>query len=52
MLVCVCMLLVLPLPPLSSQVPASKFHELRYSVAYVLREMEDLEKKNILKLQD
>ena len=34
------------------QIPVSKFHELRYSVAYVLKEMEDLEKRNILKLQD
>ena len=34
------------------QVPISQFHEMRYSVAYVLKEMEDLEKRNILKLQD
>ena len=34
------------------QVAVSKFHELRYNVAYVLKEMEDLEKRNILKLQD
>lgn len=34
------------------QVPVSKFHELRYNVTYVLKEMEDLEKRNILKLQD
>ncbi|CAI8051104.1 COMM domain-containing protein 5 [Geodia barretti] len=34
------------------EIPVSKFHELRYSVAYVLKEMEDLEKRNILKLQD
>jgi len=30
----------------------SKFHELRYNVAYVLKEMEDIEKKSILKIQD
>ena len=34
------------------QVAVSKFHEMRYNVAYVLKEMEDLEKRNILKLQD
>ena len=34
------------------QVSSSKFHELRYNVAYVLKEMEDVEKKNILKIQD
>jgi len=34
------------------EVAVSQFHELRYSVAYVLKEMEDLEKRNILKLQD
>lgn len=34
------------------QVPVSKFHALRYSVAYVLKEMEELEERNILKLQD
>ena len=34
------------------QVTVSQFHELRYSVAYVLKEMEDLENRNILKLQD
>ncbi|KAK3099200.1 hypothetical protein FSP39_000932 [Pinctada imbricata] len=34
------------------KVPVSKFHELRYNVAYVLKEMEDLEKRNILKIQD
>lgn len=34
------------------EVPSSKFHELRYHVAYVLKEMEDIEKKNILKIQD
>ena len=35
-----------------TQVPVNKFHELRYNVSYVLKEMEDLEKRNILKLQD
>ncbi|CAH3035826.1 unnamed protein product [Porites lobata] len=34
------------------EVPLSKFHELRYNVAYVLKEMEEVEKKNILKIQD
>ena len=34
------------------QVPVSKFHELRYNIAYILKEMEDLEKRNILKVQD
>ena len=34
------------------QVPVSKFHELRYNVAFVLKEMEDLEKRSILKIQD
>ena len=28
----------------------SKFHELRYNIATVLKEMEDLEKRSILKL--
>ena len=37
---------------LCCQVTVSQFHELRYSVAYVLKEMEDLENRNILKLQD
>lgn len=36
----------------SFEVPVSKFHELRYNVAYVLKEMEDLEKRSILKIQD
>ncbi|XP_014671435.1 PREDICTED: COMM domain-containing protein 5-like [Priapulus caudatus] len=31
------------------EVPVSKFHELRYNVAQVLKEMEDLEKRHILK---
>ncbi|KAK7097600.1 COMM domain-containing protein 5-like [Littorina saxatilis] len=34
------------------EVPVSQFHQLRYSVAYVLKEMEDLEKRSILKIQD
>ncbi|XP_070554256.1 COMM domain-containing protein 5-like [Ptychodera flava] len=34
------------------EIPVSKFHELRYNVAYVLKEMEDLEKRSILKIQD
>lgn len=34
------------------EVPVSKFHELRYNVAFVLKEMEDLEKRNILKIKD
>lgn len=34
------------------EVSLSKFHELRYNVAYVLKEMEDIEKKSILKIQD
>lgn len=36
----------------SFEIPVSKFHELRYNVAYVLKEMEDLEKRSILKIQD
>ncbi|KAL3878306.1 hypothetical protein ACJMK2_030669 [Sinanodonta woodiana] len=36
----------------SFEVPVSKFQELRYNVAYVLKEMEDLEKRSILKIQD
>jgi len=34
------------------EVPVSKFHELRYNVAFVLKEMEDLEKRSILKIKD
>ncbi|XP_058968615.1 COMM domain-containing protein 5 [Pocillopora verrucosa] len=34
------------------EVSLSKFHELRYNVAYVLKEMEEIEKKSILKIQD
>lgn len=37
--------------PVSLQVPVSRFHELRYNVAFVLKEMEDLEKRSILKLE-
>ncbi|XP_071787508.1 COMM domain-containing protein 5-like [Asterias amurensis] len=33
------------------EVPVSKFHEMRYNVAYVLKEMEDLEKRSILKIE-
>ncbi|XP_061581858.1 COMM domain-containing protein 5 [Cololabis saira] len=34
------------------EVPVSKFQELRYNVAMILKEMNDLEKKSILKIQD
>lgn len=34
------------------EVPVSKFQELRYNVALILKEMNDLEKRNILKIQD
>ncbi|KAM4020435.1 COMM domain-containing protein 5 [Anomaloglossus baeobatrachus] len=34
------------------EVPVSKFQDLRYNVALLLKEMNDLEKKNILKIQD
>lgn len=34
------------------QVPVSKFQELRYNVALILKEMNDLEKRSILKIQD
>ncbi|XP_044161958.1 COMM domain-containing protein 5-like [Bufo gargarizans] len=34
------------------EVPVAKFQELRYNVALLLKEMNDLEKKNILKIQD
>ncbi|KAG5843613.1 COMM domain-containing protein 5 [Anguilla rostrata] len=34
------------------EVPVSKFQELRYNVALILKEMNDLEKKSILKIQD
>ena len=36
----------------SFEVSLSKFNELEYDVAYLLKEMEDLEKRNILKIQD
>lgn len=38
------------LPP--PQVPVSKFHELRYNVALILKEMNNLEKRSILQIQD
>ncbi|XP_065842266.1 COMM domain-containing protein 5-like [Oscarella lobularis] len=34
------------------EVPVSKFHQLRYNVAYVLKQMEDLERRNVLKIKD
>lgn len=34
------------------QVPVSKFQELRYNVALILKEMNDLEKRSILQIQD
>ncbi|KAM8909163.1 COMM domain-containing protein 5 [Spinachia spinachia] len=34
------------------EVLVSKFQELRYNVALILKEMNDLEKRNILKIQD
>ncbi|XP_070769564.1 COMM domain-containing protein 5 [Enoplosus armatus] len=34
------------------EVPVSKFQELRYNVALLLKEMNDLEKRSILKIQD
>ncbi|XP_033103753.1 COMM domain-containing protein 5-like [Anneissia japonica] len=34
------------------EVPVSKFHELRYNVSYLLKEMEEMEKRSILKIQD
>ncbi|XP_004073603.1 COMM domain-containing protein 5 [Oryzias latipes] len=34
------------------EVPVTKFHELRYNVALILKEMNDLEKRSILKIQD
>ncbi|XP_028397701.1 COMM domain-containing protein 5-like [Dendronephthya gigantea] len=36
----------------SFEVSLSKFNELEYDVAYLLKEMEDLEKRNILKIED
>ena len=40
------------IPHKRKQVPVSKFHELRYNVAFILKEMEDLEQRTILKVQD
>ena len=34
------------------QIPISKFHDLRYSVAEIIREMEHLEQRSILQIQD
>ncbi|XP_050757615.1 COMM domain-containing protein 5 [Gymnogyps californianus] len=34
------------------EVPLAKFQELRYNVALILKEMNDLEKRSILKIQD
>ncbi|XP_054852490.1 COMM domain-containing protein 5 [Eublepharis macularius] len=34
------------------EVPIAKFQELRYNVALILKEMNDLEKRNVLKIQD
>ncbi|XP_026886287.2 COMM domain-containing protein 5 isoform X2 [Electrophorus electricus] len=34
------------------EVPVSKFQEIRYNVALILKEMNDLEKRSILKIQD
>lgn len=34
------------------EIPMHKFHELRYNVAHVLKEIEVLEKRSILKIQD
>uniref|UniRef100_A0A3Q3QQ83 COMM domain-containing protein 5 n=1 Tax=Monopterus albus TaxID=43700 RepID=A0A3Q3QQ83_MONAL len=34
------------------EVPVSKFQELRYNMALILKEMNDLEKRSILKIQD
>ena len=34
------------------EVPVTQFHQLRYCVAYVLKQMEGLEKRSILKIQD
>ncbi|XP_061643270.1 COMM domain-containing protein 5 [Phyllopteryx taeniolatus] len=34
------------------EVPPAKFQELRYNVALILKEMNDLEKKSILRIQD
>ena len=34
------------------EVPLSQFHELRYNVALVLKEMDGVEQKNIFKIKD
>ncbi|XP_071614184.1 COMM domain-containing protein 5 isoform X2 [Heliangelus exortis] len=34
------------------EVPLAKFQELRYNIALILKEMNDLEKRSILKIQD
>ncbi|KAJ8396496.1 hypothetical protein AAFF_G00018020 [Aldrovandia affinis] len=34
------------------EVPVNKFQELRYNVALILKEMNDLEKRSVLKIQD
>lgn len=34
------------------QVPPAKFQELRYNVALILKEMNDMEKRSILRIQD
>ncbi|XP_060741184.1 COMM domain-containing protein 5 [Tachysurus vachellii] len=34
------------------EVPVSKFQELRYNVAHILKEMNDLEKRSVLKIKD
>ncbi|XP_014348694.1 COMM domain-containing protein 5 isoform X2 [Latimeria chalumnae] len=34
------------------EIPVSKFQELRYNVALILKEMNDLEKRSVLKIQD
>lgn len=34
------------------EVPVSKFQELRYNVALILKEMNDLEKRSVLRIQD
>lgn len=32
--------------------PVAKFQELRYNIALILKEMNDLEKRSVLKIQD
>ncbi|KYO38203.1 COMM domain-containing protein 5 [Alligator mississippiensis] len=34
------------------EVPVAKFQELRYNIALILKEMNDLEKRSVLKIQD